>query len=60
MATTGVAGPTEQDGKPAGTVYLGVALGGDVESIALDLHGDRAEIRAATVRAAIGALLERL
>nr|WP_188742962.1 CinA family protein [Agromyces bauzanensis] len=60
IATTGVAGPTDQDGKPAGTVYLGVAIGDDVEAIALDLHGDRAEIRAATVRAAIGALLERL
>ena len=60
IATTGVAGPDPQDGKPVGTVYLGVAMGDDVESIALDLPGDRSEIRAATVRAAIGALLDRL
>ena len=60
IATTGVAGPDPQDGKPVGTVYLGVAVGDDVESIALDLPGDRSEIRAATVRAAIGAVLDRL
>ncbi|WP_248305744.1 CinA family protein [Agromyces sp. H66] len=60
IATTGVAGPTEQDGKPAGTVFVGVAFGEDVEAIALDLPGDRSEIRAATVRAAIEALLDRL
>jgi hypothetical protein len=35
-------------------------MGDEVESIALDLPGDRSEIRAATVRAAIGALLDRL
>ncbi|WP_448809626.1 CinA family protein [Agromyces bauzanensis] len=60
VATTGVAGPTEQDGKPAGTVFVGVAMGDRVDAIALHLHGDRAEIREATVRAAIDAVLERL
>lgn len=60
IATTGVAGPAEQDGKRAGTVYLGIALGDVVESIALELPGDRAEIRTATVRAAIDAVLSRL
>lgn len=60
LATTGVAGPDPQDGRPVGTVFIGIANGDEVEAIALDLPGDRAEIRAATVRAAIGALLERL
>ncbi len=60
VATTGVAGPTDQDGKPPGTVYVGVAFGDEVEAIALDLHGDRGEIRAATVQAALDAVLERL
>jgi nicotinamide-nucleotide amidase len=60
VATTGVAGPAEQDGKRAGTVYLGIAIGDEVESIALELPGDRAEIRTATVRAAIDAVLSRL
>ena len=60
LATTGVAGPDPQDGRPPGTVFLGVAMGDDVEAIALDLHGDRSEIRAATVRAALEAVLARL
>jgi nicotinamide-nucleotide amidase len=60
VATTGVAGPTPQDGKPVGTVFLGIAIGADAEAIALELTGDRAEIRAATVRAAVDAVLGRL
>jgi nicotinamide-nucleotide amidase len=60
IATTGVAGPTMQDGKPPGTVYLGIALDAAVESVALELHGDRAEVRAATVQAAVDAVLARL
>ena len=60
IATTGVAGPDPQDGASPGTVFLGVAMGDDVEAIALDLHGDRAEIRAASVHAAIEAVLARL
>ena len=41
LATTGVAGPTEQDGKPVGLVYIGYA-GPDSEPIAeeLRLSGD--------------------
>ena len=32
IATTGVAGPAEQEGQPPGTVWLGVAVGDDVEA----------------------------
>ncbi|AWB95208.1 damage-inducible protein CinA [Agromyces badenianii] len=60
IATTGVAGPTGQDGRPPGTVHVGIAFGGEVESLDLALHGTRAEIRAATVRAAIEAALARV
>jgi nicotinamide-nucleotide amidase len=60
VATTGVAGPAEQDGKPAGTVYVGLAIGDDVVAVALDLRGDRGDIRRATVRHAIDAVLSRL
>lgn len=60
IATTGVAGPTDQDGKPPGTVFVGVAFGGEVEAIELALRGSRAEIRAATVHAAIEAALARI
>jgi len=57
VATTGVAGPDEQDGRAVGTVYLGVALGDRVGAIDLHLAGDRAEIRRRTVAAALQAAL---
>ncbi|GAA1513001.1 nicotinamide-nucleotide amidase [Agromyces terreus] len=60
VATTGVAGPDPQDGKPPGTVFVAVAAGDRVEAIELGLHGDRAGIRRATVAAALSAVLERL
>jgi nicotinamide-nucleotide amidase len=60
ISTTGVAGPDPQDGKPPGTVFVGVAFGGEVEAIALELGGDRTAIRSATVRAALDAALARL
>ncbi|MBM7830945.1 nicotinamide-nucleotide amidase [Agromyces cerinus] len=61
IATTGVAGPTDQDGRPVGTVFVGLAFDGRVEAIELPLlQGTRAEIRAATVQAAIEAALVRI
>jgi nicotinamide-nucleotide amidase len=60
VATTGVAGPDPQDGKPPGTVFVGVAFAGEVEAIALELDGDRTAIRTATVRAALDEVLARL
>lgn len=58
VATTGVAGPAPQDGRPVGTVYVAVA-GPDGSAVEpLRLAGGRSEIRAASVDAAL-ALLER-
>jgi nicotinamide-nucleotide amidase len=52
LATTGVAGPTEQEGVAVGTVYVGLAVGERVEAVALKLPGDRERIRAfATISA---------
>ena len=45
LSVTGVAGPEEQDGQPAGTVFVGVALGDDAQAVALRLPGDRPRIR---------------
>jgi nicotinamide-nucleotide amidase len=45
LAITGVAGPAEQDGQPVGTVWLGVAIGDDVDAVHLRLPGDRKRIR---------------
>ncbi len=62
LATTGVAGPDPQGGRPPGTVFVGIAIEGRVEAVPLVLVGTRDEIRAATVRAAtleLARLLER-
>ena len=49
ISTTGVAGPDPQDGKPVGTVFLGLATAGGASSVELALSGDRAGIRSAVV-----------
>ncbi|QBR91445.1 CinA family protein [Nocardioides euryhalodurans] len=60
VATTGVAGPDEQEGKPVGTVYVGLA-GPDGSTVtALELVGDRAAIQERTCREAVSALRARL
>jgi nicotinamide-nucleotide amidase len=53
VATTGVAGPEPQDGRPVGTVFVAVALDGQVLVQELALTGDRATIRGRTVEAAL-------
>lgn len=53
LATTGVAGPAPQDGQPVGTVFIAAAIGDRCTVRRLALAGDRGEIRAATVAAAI-------
>ncbi|GLZ58078.1 competence protein [Micromonospora sp. NBRC 107095] len=60
LATTGVAGPEPQDGKPVGLVYVAVAgpNGGEVRQ--LDLDGGRDHVRAAAVVEALRLLTERL
>lgn len=60
IATTGVAGPTSQDGRAPGTVYLGIADDDGTEAIELALDGDRAAIRSATVRAVLDVVAARL
>ncbi|WP_033209763.1 CinA family protein [Gryllotalpicola ginsengisoli] len=60
VSTTGVAGPDPQGGQPVGTVYLGISIWDRTESVALQLSGDRSEIRAAAVRHAVSELVSRL
>jgi nicotinamide-nucleotide amidase len=55
-ATTGVAGPDAPDGQPVGLVYVAVAGPGRSLVRRLDLPGGRAEIRRATVDAALSLL----
>ncbi|HRY09344.1 MAG: CinA family protein [Actinobacteria bacterium] len=56
VSTTGVAGPAEQEGKPAGTVFIGLA-GPHREVLALHLEGDRYDVRHQTCEAAVELLL---
>lgn len=60
LATTGVAGPDEQEGKPVGTVYVAVAGPAGVTVTALSLTGSRSEIQAASVDAAVSALADMM
>ncbi len=55
VATTGVAGPTEQEGKPPGTVFVGIAGPGLVEAVALELSGKRQQVQDRAVREALEA-----
>lgn len=59
ISTTGVAGPTMQDGEPVGTVWIGVARPGeDTAARRFQFDGDRARIRLATVDAALRIVLD--
>jgi nicotinamide-nucleotide amidase len=60
LATTGVAGPDPQDGKPVGLVYVAVAGPDGAAVRELRLSGSRAQIRAATVEAVLDLLAESL
>jgi nicotinamide-nucleotide amidase len=53
LSATGVAGPTEQEGKPVGTVYVGAWFEGRTEVRRIQGYGDRANIRATSVSAAL-------
>jgi len=46
LSVTGVAGPEEQDGQPAGTVFVGLSIGQSLQNTALRLPGDRPRVRA--------------
>lgn len=64
LGVTGVAGPTEQEGKPVGTVYVAVAgPPGDAspaEVRTLQLRGDRERVRQLTVVSALDLLRRHL
>jgi nicotinamide-nucleotide amidase len=60
LSVTGVAGPEEQDGQPAGTVFVGIDLFGETTTVSLRLPGDRPRIRAYAAISALDALRRRL
>ena len=60
LATTGVAGPDPQDGKPVGLVYVAVAGPPGATVRELRLGGSRAEVRSASVIAVLQLLTDQL
>jgi PncC family amidohydrolase len=64
VSTTGVAGPTEQDGKPVGELYICVSKGPETavssNVFAHQLDGDRAKIQNSAVLLGLGHLWEEI
>ena len=60
VATTGVAGPEPQDGKPVGLVYVAVAGPAGTEVRELQLTGNRTAVRTESVTAVLQLLTDCL
>ena len=60
LATTGLAGPTGDEGKPVGLVYIGVGGGEFITTFERRLSGDRNQIRNATANLALFYLVRYL
>lgn len=60
LALTGVAGPTEQDGQPVGTLFVGLSIDGKTEAAHLRLPGDRDQMRQFAVISSLNLLRLRL
>jgi len=57
VATTGVGGPGEEEGHPAGTVFVAIAAEGQVDSQGLELEGGVTRIIDGAVEAGLEMLL---
>ena len=60
LATTGLAGPTGDEGKPVGLVYIAVGGGDFITTFEKRLSGDRNQIREATANLALFYLVRYL
>jgi nicotinamide-nucleotide amidase len=60
VATTGVAGPDPQDGKPPGLVFIAVSGAPGTVVERLELAGDRGKIRSVSVTAVLNLLVAQL
>jgi nicotinamide-nucleotide amidase len=56
LSTTGVAGPDRQEGKPVGTVFVGMAGPDGVTTLAMELVGNRHQVQERACREALAAL----
>jgi nicotinamide-nucleotide amidase len=60
LSLTGVAGPTEQEGQPVGTVWIGLAVEGATSARRFRFFGDRDQIRQIATISALDLLRRRL
>jgi nicotinamide-nucleotide amidase len=60
VATTGVGGPEPQEGQPAGRVWVGVYVDGEVSSHRLDVPGDPEDVCTGAAQQAVQLVLQRL
>jgi len=60
LALTGVAGPTEQDGQPVGTLHVALATADGVETASLRLPGTRDQMRQFSVISSLDLVRRRL
>ncbi len=60
ISFTGNAGPTADEGKPVGLVYVGIKVKEDYYGYRLDLEGDRERIRRQLVDFAFARLMEKI
>jgi len=61
LSLTGVAGPTEQDGQPVGTLWVGISIPSrPTEAVSFRLPGQRDQMRQMSVISALDALRRRL
>lgn len=60
LALTGVAGPDEQDGKPVGTLCVGIAIGDQVHTRTLRMLGQREQMRQMSVISSLDLLRRSL
>ena len=60
VSSTGVGGPDPQEGQPAGTVWVGVYVRGDVTTHLLQLDGDPEDVCTGAANEALRLVVDRL
>lgn len=60
VSTTGAGGPGEEEGQPAGTVWVGVRVRGHTTAHRLSFEGDPGEVVESATERALELLLERM
>lgn len=60
VSTTGAGGPGSEEGRPAGTVHVGLMVRGEISTHELALEGDPGEIVEGATEKVLGLLLEAM